>query len=174
MKAGKTAEPAWHLASSPKEAAFTEFQHATVCFAEAFYRYVGKSFSLIANHQNLTGPESILLHAIYARNRPKSMAELQHFTNRTDLANIQYSIRKLIERGFIEMAPKGKGRATSYQITARGREIADRFVEARRDLLNQFPGPDAPLLEQLESAKKLMVVLTGLYDQASRNLTTQI
>ena len=174
MKPGKAAESSWHLAHTPKEAAFAEFQHALICLSEAFYRYVGKSFSLIAGQPNLTGPESILLHAIYARKRPKSMAELQHFTNRTDLANIQYSIRKLIECGLIEMAPKGKGRAISYRVTAKGKAIADRFVAARRELLDGFPDSKDSLIEHLEGAKKLMVLLTGLYDQASRNLTTQV
>ncbi len=38
----------WHLGGSEVELAFAEFQHAVICYAESFYRHIGKSLAAIA------------------------------------------------------------------------------------------------------------------------------
>lgn len=162
----------WHLGQTEKELAFAEFQHSMICLGEAFYRYVGKAMSMIAGEANLTGQDCVILNVIQTQNRPKGITEIQHFTNRTDIANIQYSVRKLIKAGLIEKVPREQGRGTTYRVSDKGSAVVSEFLHARTELLNQFPEEERRLIERLESGKSLMVMLTGLYDQASRNLTT--
>ena len=169
----KTAEKKWHLGESEAELAFAEFQHAVICFAESFYRHVGKSLSTISGDPNLTGYDSVILHTIFAQDRPKSVTEIQHFTNRSDVANIQYSVRKLLKAGLIEKAPRGGGRGTSYRVSTRGREVAREYVLARRELLSQVPQNGGELVHRLHESRNMLTLLTGLYDQASRLMTTR-
>jgi predicted MarR family transcription regulator len=168
-----TPDKQWHLGETEIELGFAEFQHAVICFAESFYRYVGKSLSMIADDPNLTGYDSVILHTIYALDRAKSITEIQHFTNRGDVANIQYSIRKLLKAGLIEKAPKGGGRGTSYRVSAKGRAVARDYVIARRALLSQVPQNGGQLVARLADARNMLTLLTGLYDQASRLMTTR-
>ncbi len=166
-------EDRWHLGQSEKEMAFADFQHALICLSEAFYRFIGNSLSAVSGEPNLTGQDSVILHAITTMDRPKSITELQHFTNRTDVSNIQYSVRKLVGAGLIEKAPKGQGRGTTYRVTKKGRAIVDAHVAARRAVLDEFPDNAGTLEERIDNARNLMVIMTGLYDQASRQLTTK-
>ena len=97
----------WHLGGSEVELAFAEFQHAAICYAESFYRHIGMSFSTIAGEANLTGYDSVILNTIHLLDRPKSVVEIPHFTNRSDAAAIEKSVRKLMRIGLIEKAPRG-------------------------------------------------------------------
>lgn len=170
---GAPDEARWHLGQTDKEMAFADFQHALICLSEAFYRYIGNSLSAVSGEPNLTGQDSVILHVITTMDRPKSITELQHFTNRTDISNIQYSVRKLVAAGLIEKAPKGQGRATTYRVTENGRAIVEAYVEDRRAVLEEFPDNAGTLREHIDNARQLMVMMTGLYDQASRQLTTK-
>lgn len=162
----------WHLGGSEVELAFAEFQHAVICYAESFYRYIGKSLSTIAGEANLTGYDSVILNTIHVLDRPKGVTEIQHFTNRSDVANIQYSVRKLMRAGLVEKAPRG-GRGTAYRVTAKGRAVAQKFVAARRELLSQLPQEGGKLVARLADSRNMLTLMTGLYDQASRLMTTR-
>ncbi len=164
---------AWLLAGSERELAFAEFQHALICLGEAFYRFIGKTLDHVAEERNFTGYDSVILNTIQAADRPKSITELQEFTNRSDVANIQYSVRKLEHAALIEKVPRTSGRGTKYQITKRGYEVVCAYAEYRRALLDQFPEFTERLVPRLSNARDLMVILTGLYDQASRKMSTR-
>jgi predicted MarR family transcription regulator len=163
----------WHLATTERELAFAEFQHALICLGEGFYRFIGKTLIHVTQDPNFTGYDSVILHTIQAADRPKSVTELQEFTNRSDVANIQYSVRKLERAELIEKVPRTSGRGTKYQITKKGREVVRAYTEYRRALLEQFPESTERLLPRLSNARDLMVILTGLYDQASRLMSTR-
>ncbi len=159
----------WHLGTTPQELAFAEFQHAMMCLSEAFFRFAGRSLAQIADDQNMSGQDSVILQVIHSGKRPKSITDLQHFTNRTDVSNIQYSVRKLQKAGLVRRA-KAEGRGAAYELTARGLEVVDAYVRSRRELLADFPEMDDRLIARLEDARRLVVTMTGLYDQASRYL----
>jgi predicted MarR family transcription regulator len=167
------ADKKWHLGETEIEQAFGEFHHAVICFAESFYRFVGKSLAKLADAPNMTGHDGVILNTIASLDRPKSVTEIQHVTNRGDVANVQYSVRKLLRAGLIEKAPRSAGRGTSYRATARGRTVAGDYVEARRRLLAQIPVDEAHLAARLDESRAMLTVLTGLYDQASRMIATR-
>ncbi|MCW5774475.1 MAG: winged helix DNA-binding protein, partial [Rhodospirillaceae bacterium] len=163
----------WHLGGTATEQAFGEFHHALICFAESFYRFVGKSLAKIADEPNMTGHDGVILNTIASLDRPKSITEIQHVTNRGDVANIQYSVRKLLRAGLIEKAPRSAGRGTAYRATAKGVAVALDYVETRRRLLAQIPLDVEQLVARLDDSRDMLTMLTGLYDQASRMIATR-
>jgi|RhiMethySRZTD1v2_1073278.scaffolds.fasta_scaffold1226897_2 predicted MarR family transcription regulator len=165
--------PKWHLGGSEMELAFAEFQHAAICYAESFYRYIGKSLSAIAEEADLSGYDSVILNTIHVLDRPKGVTEIQHFTNRSDAANIRQSVRKLMRAGLVEKAPRAARGETAYRVTARGRAVAQKFVAARRELLSQIPQEGGKLVARLGDSRNMLTMMTGLYDQASRVLATR-
>ncbi len=172
-KASKKNNAAWVLVGSERELAFAEFQHALICLGEAFYRFVGKTLDHVMEESNFTGYESVILISIQAGDRPKSITELQEFTNRSDVANIQYSVRKLERAALIEKVARTSGRGTKYRLTKKGSEVVRAYAEYRRALLDQFPESTQRLVPRLSNARDLMVILTGLYDQGSRKMHTR-
>ncbi len=162
----------WHLGGSEVELAFAEFQHAAICYAESFYRHIGKSLSTIAGEANLTGYDSVILNTIHVLDRPKGITEIQHFTNRSGVSEIEKSVRKLMRIGLVEKAPRSP-RGPAYRVTAKGRVVAQKFVAARRELLSQIPQDGGRLVARLAESRNMLTLMTGLYDQASRLLTTR-
>ncbi len=163
----------WHLGATPRELAFAQFQHALICLSEAFYRNIGRNLAQLVGDTNLNGQDSVLLQVIQSTKRAKTVTDLLHFTNRTDVANIQYSVRKLERAGLIERAAS-EGKGANYRPTKRGTEIARAYAEARRELLSRFPEKDESLFDRLESARDLMVILAGLYDHDTRQQMTRM
>ena len=61
-----------------------------------------------------------MLHIIRMNDRPKTIKDLARLTNRDDVPNIQYSLRKLI--GAALVIRKGSGRSgVTYEVTKEGR-----------------------------------------------------
>jgi predicted MarR family transcription regulator len=162
----------WHLGGTEVELAFAEFQHAVICYSESFYRYIGKSLSAIAGEAGLTGYDTVILNTIHVLDRPKGVTEIQHFTNRSDAANIEDSVRKLMRAGLIEKAARS-ARGTTYRVTAKGRAVAQKFVAARRELLSQVPQEGGKLVARLGDARNMLTLMTGLYEQAARVIATR-
>ena len=155
------------------EMALYELQHALVCHGEAFSRYAGMQLSRIVDDPNLTGPDCVILQCVRAGDRPKGITEIQHYTNRTDTANIHYSLKKLVKAGLIEKIPQEKGRKTVYGLTDKGTETVDRYVKARRGFIDLIPSNDDRFVADLKTARRMIILLTGYYDNASRSLTIE-
>lgn len=171
MKSGD--RPAIHLGQSEIELELYELQHAAICYMEAFYRYIEAQLHRAAPETNLSGADCVILHAIRIANRPKSIRELQLYTNRSDVANIQYSVKKLAAAGLVERA-KGKkgaaGQGAAYRLTAQGRAVTDDYVRARKELIDLIPQERAKVVGDAQTATRLLLQLTGLYDHVSRSL----
>jgi predicted MarR family transcription regulator len=173
MKASSAASI--HLGQSELERELYELQHAALCYMEAFYRYIEMQLHLASAETNLSGADCVILHAIRIGDRPKSIRELQLFTNRSDVANIQYSIRKLSAAGLIERAKQTKraaGQGAAYTLTARGRKVTDDYVRARKALIGMIPQAPESVIGDAKTATRLLLQLTGLYDHVSRSLAT--
>lgn len=173
MKA--SARPDIHLGESALELELYELQHAAICYMEAFYRYIEMQLHLAASESNLSGADCVILHAVRIGNRPKSIRELQLFTNRSDVANIQYSVKKLAAAGLIERAKRARGAAgqgAAYALTARGRKVIDDYVRARKSLIGMIPQAPDTVIADAKTATRLLLQLTGLYDHVSRSLAS--
>lgn len=161
-------KPPIHFGRSPVELALFELQHSAICFVEAFYHHIERQLILITGDPNLSAQDCVNLHAIRLGERPKSITEIQHFSNRRDVANIQYSIRKLTKAGLVQKAKRDAGRGTFYELTKHGIAITDAYVRARENMMREFLQEQSSFVRDAESATRVMMMLTGIYDHLSR------
>src|SRR5258708_22240654 len=87
------------LARTERERTFLEFEQALICASEAFYRFAGIILGPEGKAHNLTGHENVILQQLMFMPKPRSVTDLSRFTNRDDISNIQYSLRKLAAAG---------------------------------------------------------------------------
>jgi predicted MarR family transcription regulator len=157
-----------HL-SREDETAFIEFEFALHHIAEAFGRW---STEL---HQHVSGQampvqDVSLLQIVRMKDTPKSAAEIGKYLNRTDSANVLYGLRKLEKAGMIEKSP-GPPRETTYQVTASGRDVTDRYAAKRRDMLLSLIDRMAGSGDMFANVNRTLWLMSGLYEQAARTVS---
>ena len=161
----------WHLAGGGHETALTDFEYAVWRFASAFIRWQGDCMACVAD-MPLSGQDVATLHVIRMRERPKSLSEIARLLNRDDIANIQYSIKKLQKAGLISKANASSKKSTSYAVSEAGRRITDGYHDVRRSLLLGLTSQVSEADDALSQATRTLNVMIGLYDQASRMAAT--
>jgi predicted MarR family transcription regulator len=161
-----------HLSTTPHEFAVTQFEQGLICAAAAFYRFYGALLGREGHIYNISGQDNVILQQIMAASRPLALADIARFANRDDIANIQYSLKKLLRAGLIEKAAKTSARETSYKVTARARDWTTEFTALRRQL---FTDPSAQILDfddQLDKAGRLLNTIAGFYDHGTRVMSS--
>ena len=160
----------WHLAESPVEVDTTELEFALMRTFEGFGRWQSECLASVCDLA-ATGPENALLHIIRMNERPKSIKDLARLTNRDDVPNIQYSLRKLIGAGLI--LRKGSGRSgVTYEVTEEGRRVTDDYGAVRRRLLIQAVQTVPGFSDRLAEATRTLNLLSGIYEEISRVAAT--
>lgn len=160
----------WHLAESPVEVETTELEFALMRTFEGFGRWQTECLASVSDLA-ATGPENALLHIIRMNDRPKTIKDLARLTNRDDVPNIQYSLRKLIGAGLI--LRKGAGRSgVTYSVTDEGRRVTDDFGALRRQLLLQAVDNVPGFSDRLVAATRTLNLLSGIYEEISRVAAT--
>jgi predicted MarR family transcription regulator len=170
-RAPAAAKVASHLAASPHELVVTRFEQGLICAAAAFYRFYGSLLGREGREHNVSGQDNAILQQIMAASRPLAVTDVARFANRDDIANIQYSLKKLVRAGLIEKAGRTSARETSYVVTPLAREWTANFLALRRQL---FTDPSAQILgfdEQLEKSANLLNLIAGFYDHGTRVMT---
>ncbi|MFZ1469736.1 MAG: winged helix DNA-binding protein [Paracoccaceae bacterium] len=160
----------WHLAQSPVEVDTTELEFSLMRAFEGFGRWESECLASVCDLA-ATGPENAILHIIRMNDRPKTIKDLARLTNRDDVPNIQYSLRKLIGAGLV--LRKGSGRSgVTYQVTDEGLRVTDDYGALRRRLLiaevADLPGFAARLAE----ATRTLNLLSGIYEEVARVAAT--
>jgi predicted MarR family transcription regulator len=165
------AKVAAHLAASPHEFVVTRFEQGLICAAAAFYRFYGSLLGREGRVHNVSGQDNAILQQIMAASRPLAVTDIARFANRDDIANIQYSLKKLVRAGLIAKAGRRSARETSYVVTPLARKWTASFVALRRQL---FTDPSAQILgfdDQLEKSANLLNLIAGFYDHGTRVMT---
>ncbi len=160
----------WHLAQSEAEVDMTELEFAMMRAFEGFGRWQSECLASVCDLA-ATGPENALLHIIRMNDRPKSIKDLARLTNRDDVPNIQYSLRKLLGAGLI--LRKGAGRSgVTYAVTAEGLRVTEDYGALRRRLLmtaiTNLPG----FAGRLAEVTRTLNLLPGIYEEAARTAAT--
>lgn len=160
----------WHLSENTAEVNTTEMEFALMRAFEGFGRWQSECLASVSDLA-ASGPENALLHIIRMNERPKSIKELARLTNRDDIPNIQYSLRKLVGSGLVEKQGSGRSGVT-YQATEEGRKVTDHYGAIRRKLLIERIQGVPGLNEQLSEVTKVLHTLTGIYEEAARSAAT--
>lgn len=160
----------WHLSGSDTEVACTELEFSLMRCFEAFGRWQTECLASVGDIA-ASGPENALLHIVRMNDRAKSIKELARLTNRDDIPNIQYSMRKLVGEGFIEK--RGSGRTgVTYQATAKGKQVTDDYSAIRRRLLIEQIESLPDFDKRLKDAGQSLNILAGIYEEISRIAAT--
>lgn len=160
----------WHLGRDEYERSVSRLELAMFHVFESIERWEKECISAAEPGQSMTGHDSSLLHSIRSYDRPKGVSELAQFLNRDDMANIQYSIRKMQKNGLIRKSEEGGSRKdVTYEVTENGRRLSDGFADVRtKVLINTYrkAGFDK---ERIDELADLVILLVGLYESSGRN-----
>jgi predicted MarR family transcription regulator len=160
----------WHLARTDQEINLAELEYALLRTFEAFNRWQAECFSAVIDFP-VTGQENALLHIIRMNDRPKSLKTLAQLTNRDDIPNMQYSLRKLIKSGLVERTGTGRSGVT-YMVTKFGHEVTEKYAKVRGLQLAGFFKAIPDIGERLQQSAETLNLLVGIYEQAGRILAT--
>ena len=119
----------------------------------------------------LTGAEITLLLLIGSGGRAKTIKEMARCTNRVDIPNIQYSLRKLASAGLTSKQGAGRSGVT-YSLTAEGERVSQEMHGVRERLLLQALAGQPGLAGRLDSAAEALEELAELYGAAMRAAET--
>ena len=157
----------WHLANDETEFKVTELEFAMMRVLEAFSRWVAAADEMVGLSELKHG-EHVILHVIRMQNRPKSGATIARLLNRDDLPNIQYSLRKLENAGFIQKNKEAGTKNYSYSITELGERMTNEYSKLRSELLIRRFRSLADFDARAEDATELLSIITGIYEESAR------
>jgi predicted MarR family transcription regulator len=156
----------WHLATDEFEVGLTEVEFAIFRVSAAFERWQGDCLGC-CHGQPFSGTDTALLHVIRMHDRPKSISELARLLKRDDLSNLQYGTRKLLKAGLIEKSRQaGSKKDVTYQVSALGRDVTDRYAQFRKELLISMTRTSAGTTD-FEALARALNMMSAMYDQAS-------
>jgi len=160
----------WHLSTNVDETNLTELEFALFRNYAALTRWMDDCAACChTSEQSCNGVDYAILNMIRMHERPKSIAEVARLTNRDDISNLQYTIKKLTKAGLIEkVGVSEKKRGATYQVTEEGIEATEKYAGFRRELL--LPMVQTIVQNTDESTDqlvKMLSLLSGIYDQAS-------
>lgn len=161
----------WHLAENAHEIAITEMEFALLRVGEAFQRWQSECLAMVAEKQ-FSGQDNTILHVIRMHERPKGVTEIARLLNRDDIANVQYSVRKLLSAKLIERSSKGGPKNATYQVTVTGKQATDEYAMLRRSLLISLTRSVAGGDSTFHESTRTLELMTGIYDQAARVAAT--
>ena len=125
-----------------------------------------------ATPSGLSGQDAAILHVIRMRDLPKTLSEIGRLLNRDDVANIQYSLKKLLTAGLIEKAESASKKQTSYTVSTSGAAVTATYSEHRRTILLAMIEQVREKVPDIAEATRTLDLLIGIYDQASRIAAT--
>jgi predicted MarR family transcription regulator len=161
----------WHLAKTNSEFLVTEFEWALIRLYEAFSRWVATSSSVLID-EDIKFSEHMILHVIRMHNRPKNSVTIARMMNRDDVANIQYSLRKLEAADLIVKSREKSGKTFAYTVTEKGKQITQGYADIRSDLLIRAISTISNIDERIADMTQTIGVLTGIYEEMARSAAT--
>ena len=155
----------WHLAETDEEVKVSELEFVLWRVVYGFLRWQEDCTSHVTGI-TLTGDDIAALHIIRMKNRPKTVYEVAQLLNRSDIPNVQYSIKKLLKLALIEKAKNPIKKAIAYQLTPLGVKDTDAYTKARKELFLKLFLKEINL-DEAEKATTLLMRLKNIYEEAS-------
>ena len=161
----------WHLARNLPESVVTEFEFALLRIAAAFERWQCDCLGAVAD-QRLGSTCNAILHVVRLKDRPKTQGEIARILSRDDVANVQYSMRKLLDAGLIERVPGGRRKSVSYRATRKGRRVTEGYAALRARVLMSRVSSLERWDERIAMAQETLDMMRAVYEQAALVLAT--
>jgi predicted MarR family transcription regulator len=169
-KKSATDEHRWHLAKDAFGVEVTDLEYAVMRLDQSFSRWQSECMAAVTG-TTLSGQENALLHVIHMHERPKTIRDLLHLTNRQDVANMQYELRKLIKTGFVEKY--GSARTGVYYIaTAEGARVCEAYARLRETVLLKLAEATAGIQSAAKEATACLERMERVYESATREVAT--
>ena len=157
----------WHLASNEMEYKVTEFEWSIIRCYEAFTRWLASANAVIVDG-DLKVSEYLILQVIGMLDRPRNGMTIARMINRDDVANVQYSLRKLESYGLIRKKKEAGSKIHAFEVTEKGQKACAEFAVIRRELLIESDKGLENLNEKVSNATQFLSILTGVYEEVSR------
>jgi predicted MarR family transcription regulator len=161
----------WALGDTHHDIALTEFEWTIMRFFNAFERCVVQMANMEGS-SNLNTQEVIILHVVSMQKVPQTSASLSRQLNRDDVANIQYTLRKLSTAGLTEKQKDPRGKTYTYKMTALGTEHVKQYANFRKVLLSDKTKIIDDIDKKLDDSRRFIGLLTGIYDEVARESPT--
>jgi predicted MarR family transcription regulator len=160
----------WHLAMDDFGVEITDLEYAVMRLYQSFLRWQSECMAAVTDTP-LSGQENALLHIIRMHDRPKTIKDLLHLTNRNDIANMQYELRKLIKAELVDKS--GTARTGVYYIaTVEGIRVCDDFATLRSQVLLQAAEAAAVIKSGAAKATACLEQMEKVYESATREVAT--
>ena len=176
MKKGPTTKPSdsvhanWHLGHDRADILFTEFELVMLRFQQAFERWA-LHVTARCGDSTMSFAEIVLLHAVRLQGSPCNAQSVARLLNRDDIPNVQYSLRKLVKRGYL-MYTQGNVKNNTFAVTELGRQVTSYYAEIRHEVLVAHTPNVSTMESQIQSVINAVGMLTGQYDEAMRKAST--
>ncbi len=163
---GNLLDRRWHLGQTPHEIAIVELEYALFRIYESFGRWQRECLAAVSG-QELSTSDNAVLHIIRLKDRPKAVTEVAQLLNRDDVANLQYSVRKLLAAGMIEKVTGNKRKGVQYRTTNKGREVTEMYAKLRQRALIALTEAVPGLEAHVDEATRTLNLMNGIYEQAA-------
>jgi len=157
----------WHLGQSEDELVIAEFEYALMRIIESFNAWQQECLAAVSGHK-MSATDNVVLHITRMNDRPKSVTELSTLMNRSDLSNLKYSVRKLVNEGLLEKITEGsKRKGTRYRATQAGIDVTEAYAHLRREQLMPALADIAGIADKLDRVTQTLNLMGGIYDQSA-------
>ncbi|MBC2860478.1 winged helix DNA-binding protein [Stappia sp. 28M-7] len=145
--------------------ALSEVEFAVTMMVNAYHRWMVRCMAA-AGAPGMSPLDTLVLHSVNHRGRPKSLADICLVLNIEDTHTVTYALKKLAAAGLVETGKRGKEKTVA--ITRAGEAICMEYRRLREALL---VGPVKGLgMDEMELSRLAATLrsVSGHYDQAAR------
>ncbi|WP_322057162.1 winged helix DNA-binding protein [Paraburkholderia sp. J63] len=164
------AEHRWHLAMDDFGVEITDLEYAVMRLNQSFSRWQSECMAAVTG-TTLSGQENALVHVIHMHERPKTIRDLLHMTNRQDVANMQYELRKLIKAGLVEKSGTART-GVYYTTTVEGASVCEEYARLRETVLLKMAEAAAGVQSAAAQATACLEQMERVYESATREVAT--
>lgn len=165
-----TAKHRWHLAVNDFGVEITDLEYAVMRLDQSFSRWQSECMAAVTGTA-LSGQENALVHVIHMHERAKTIRDLLQLTNRQDVANMQYELRKLIKAGLIEKSGSART-GVYYNTTPEGARVCEQYAQLRESVLLKMAEATAGIKTAAARATACLEQLERVYESATREVAT--
>jgi len=157
-----------HLVSE-KSPELSEFEFGLIIVTHAFSRWMTRCMGA-AGVKDMTPVDVLVLHHTNHRGLKKRLADICFVLNIEDTHVVSYSLKKLMNAGYVSSQKKGK--EVFFSTTESGTALCMQYRSVREACLMPGFSGTAEENSKLGEVAKLLRTISGRYDQAARAATS--